>query len=70
MMQLHMLFDYLHRKNFRDYPRNKLTAKLKNIGGDSYFFNIKGKGANVWHIPEFQVQTESHNLPDFDDSIL
>ena len=64
------LVDYLHRKNFRDYPRNKLTAKLKNMGGDSYFFNIKGKGANVWHIPEFQVQTESHNLPEFDDSVL
>ena len=62
--------DYLHRKNFRDYPRNKLTAKLRNMGGDSYFFNIKGKGANVWHIPQFEAQTESHDLPDFDDSVL
>ena len=64
------LMDFLHRKNFRDYPRNKLTAKLKNMGGEAHFFNIKGKGVNVWHIPEFQVQTESHTLPEFNDSPL
>ena len=64
------LMDFLHRKNFRDYPRNKLTAKLKNMGGESHFFNIKGKGVNVWHIPEFQTQTESHTLPEFNDSPL
>ena len=64
------LMDFLHRKNFRDYPRNKLTAKLKNMGGESHFFNIKGKGVNVWHIPQFQTQTESHTLPEFNDSPL
>ena len=62
--------DFLHRKNFRDYPRNKLTAKLKNLGGESHFFNIKGKGANVWHISEFEAQSEPHTLPDFNDSVL
>ena len=64
------LMDFLHRKNFRDYPRNKLTAKLKNLGGESHFFNIKGKGANVWHISEFEAQSEPHTLPDFNDSVL
>ena len=62
------LMDFLHRKNFRDYPRNKLSARLRELGGKSHFFNIKGKGANVWHIAEFESQVESHALPDFDES--
>ena len=62
------LMDFLHRKNFRDYPRNKLSARLRELGGKSHFFNIKGKGANVWHISEFEAQVESHALPDFDES--
>ena len=60
--------DFLHRKNFRDYHRSKLTARLRDVKGDSYFFNIKGKGVNVWHIPEFESQNESHELPEFNES--
>ena len=62
------LMDFLHRKNFRDYHRSKLTARLRDVKGDSYFFNIKGKGVNVWHIPEFESQNESHELPEFNES--
>ena len=62
--------DYLHRNNFKEYQRNRLTSKLKQLDGEPYFFNIKGKGVNVWHIPEFQVQNESHELPEFNESPL
>ena len=62
--------DFLHRKNFREYPRNKLTAKLKDFGGNSHFFNIKGRGANVWHIDDFETQIEVHELPTFDERII
>ena len=62
------LMDFLYRKNFRDYPRNKLTARLRELGGEPYFFNIKGKGANVWHIAEYEIQVEPHDLPDFNDN--
>ena len=62
------LMEYLHRNNFKEYPRNKLTAKLKQMEGSPHFFNIKGKGVNVWCIAEFVAQTESHDLPEFKDS--
>ena len=62
------LMEYLHRHNFKDYPRNKLTAKLKQMEGSPHFFNIKGKGVNVWCITEFVAQTESHDLPEFNES--
>ena len=61
------LMDYLHRNNFKEYQINKLTSKLKKLEGEPYFFNIKGKGVNVWHIKEFTAQSEPHNLPEFND---
>ena len=62
------LMEYLHRNNFKDYPRNKLTAKLKQMDGKPHFFNIKGRGVNVWYIHEFISQTESHDLPEFNEN--
>ena len=46
------------------------TGKLKQLEGEPYFFNIKGKGVNVWHIDEFKAQDEPHDLPDFKDNLL
>tara|TARA_B100001248_G_scaffold78995_1_gene57071 strand:+ start:3720 stop:5243 length:1524 start_codon:yes stop_codon:yes gene_type:complete len=64
------LMEYLHRHNFKEYQRNRLTSKLKQLHGEPYFFNIKGKGINVWYIDEFIAQDEEHDLPNFDDSLL
>ena len=64
------LMDSLHRRNFREYHRSKLTARLRSLDGKAHFFNVKGKGINVWHIPEFEVQIDSHTLPDFRDTPL
>ena len=64
------LMEYLHRHNFKEYQRNRLTSKLKQLNGEPYFFNIKGKGVNVWYIDEFIAQDEEHDLPNFDDSLL
>ena len=59
-----------YRHNFKEYQRNRLTSKLKQLHGEPYFFNIKGKGINVWYIDEFIAQDEEHDLPDFNDSLL
>ena len=64
------LMDYLHRNNFKEYQRNKLTSKLKQLHGEPYFFNIKGRGVNVWFIEEFKAQDEPHDLPEFNDNLL
>jgi hypothetical protein len=64
------LMEHLHRNNFKEYQRNKLTSKLKQLHGEPFFFNIKGRGVNVWFIDEFTSQDEPHDLPDFDDNPL
>ena len=57
------LVDYLTRNGFKEYARNKITSKLRQMGGGSHFFNIKGKGTNVWYVPEFQTQNEVFAIP-------
>ena len=53
------LQNFLARNNFKEYSRTQITARIiKMNNGDAKsskgFFNIKGKGVNVWTIPEYQ----------------
>ena len=43
----------------KNNQRNRLTSKLKQLNGEPYFFNIKGKGVNVWYMDEFITKTRN-----------
>lgn len=61
---------YLERNHFREFKVNKITSIFKeqlNAGHD--FFVLKGKGVNVWAVPEFTQQAEPHDVPDFEDTV-
>jgi len=58
------LLDYFNRQQFREYGRNHIAARLREIGGSHHFFHIKGKGITVWFIPEFSLQQGNYDLPD------
>ena len=58
------LTSYLDKHGIRDFKVHKITSVLKEHGGRHDFFNIKGKGVNVWSLPEFDKQTESFDTPD------
>lgn len=56
---------FLDRMKFRSYNRAHITTRIRGMGGETEFFNIKGKGVNTWWVPDdFSVQTEPHDLPD------
>ena len=57
------LIDYFSRQQFRDYGRNHIAARLRELGGGDHFFHVKGKGVTVWYVPEFKSQDESYELP-------
>jgi hypothetical protein len=60
---------YLERNHFREFKVNKITSIIKDqLKAEHHFFLLKGKGVNCWSIPEFKRQTESHDVPDFNDS--
>lgn len=41
----------LENNNFRSFSRGQITTRLRQKGGNAHFFNIKGKGVNVWYVP-------------------
>jgi hypothetical protein len=58
------LIDYFTRQQFRDYGRNHIAARLRELGGGHHFFQVKGKGVTVWYVPEFSSQEEGFEIPD------
>jgi hypothetical protein len=58
------LIDYFNRQQFRDYGRNHIAARLRELGGGHHFFHVKGKGITVWFVPEFNSQAEGFDLPE------
>jgi len=56
---------HLEKNKFRDFSRAQIVSRIKELGGSNGFFNIKGKGTNVWWLPQsaFNVQTESFSSP-------
>jgi hypothetical protein len=58
---------YLERNHFREFKVNKITSIIKEqLRAEHHFFLLKGKGINTWALPEFRRQTESHDVPDFE----
>ena len=55
---------FLERNRFKEFKVNKISSMFKEVGGEHHFYRIKGKGINVWSIPEFAKQTEGFDIPD------
>ena len=58
------LLDYFSRQQFRDYGRNNIAARIRELGGGHHFFHVKGKGITVWFIPEYTGQDSSFDTPE------
>ena len=58
---------YLERQRFKEFKVNKICSMLREHGGEHKFFKLKGKGVNVWKVPEFAVQDEKFDVPKFKD---
>ena len=59
------LVAHLQREKFTDWTRQKLTQRVRDMGGGHHFFNLKNVGTNVWWLPwsRFVVQTEPFETP-------
>lgn len=70
--RLRDLQDHLERSRFRDLSRGQVVTKIREMGGNSDFFNIRGKGVNCWWVPsgKFTWQQESLPTADIDESPL
>jgi hypothetical protein len=57
------LIQFLERQRFKYDGMRWLCKTLKNNGGEHKFLNIKGKGVNLWSIPEFIQVDEKLTQP-------
>ncbi len=54
---------YLERHHFREFKVHQVTHIIRGNNGEHTFRNLKGRGINVWTLPEFRSQTEPFNKP-------
>lgn len=47
--------------------QQKVVLWLKDRGAEHHFFNLRGRGTNVWSIPSFAMQTEDFDVPQLKD---
>lgn len=58
---------YLERHHFREMKVHKIAQLIKDHGGDHVFMNLRGKGINLWSVPEFKKHDEeSLEMPDME----
>lgn len=60
------LREYLVKHRFTDMETNKIASKLRNIGAEHYFWNIKKRGINVWAIPAFEYEEIRLSVPNME----
>jgi hypothetical protein len=56
---------FLDRCRFNDFKVHQISAMIKEYGGEHQFLRLKGKGINVWKIPQFAIQDEAFKTPDY-----
>ena len=63
------LKDYLTKHRFTDMETNRIASKLRDLNAKHHFWNIKGRGTNVWYIDEFSYKDDDLlDVKNFDDS--
>ena len=57
------LMAYFDRQHFREFKVHQVTSYLKQRKAEHHFWNIKGKGVNLWSLPAFAKQENGHDIP-------
>jgi hypothetical protein len=57
--RLRDLQEHLRRSGFLAFERGQITTRIREMGGGTEFLNIRGRGVNVWWVPEDKLQWTS-----------
>lgn len=56
------LIAFLDRHHFREFKTHQITSMLRDKGAEHRFHNVKGKGVNLWSLPEFKQQSTPYDV--------
>lgn len=54
---------YLERQKFKEFGMNRIAVYLRDWKAEKHFFNLKGRGVNVYGIKEFSRQETGFQVP-------
>lgn len=57
---------HMDMSNFKLFSRGQMTTRLRHVGGEAGFFNLKGKGTNVWSVPNRFTATPTPETKEFE----
>ena len=55
---------FFDRQHFREFKVHQVTSLLKQRDAEHHFWNIKGKGVNLWSLAAFAKQDSGHDVPE------
>lgn len=61
--RLRDLTEFLERNKFKKLKDNQITDRIRRMGGRNHFFNMSGKGVNVWGVPVDQLVWTTEPIP-------
>jgi uncharacterized protein YutE (UPF0331/DUF86 family) len=64
------LREYLVKHRFTELDTNKIASKLRDLKARHTFWNLKGRGTNVWYIPEIEYRDETLESHDFTEDMM
>jgi len=60
---------YLRKNQFKEYKKNRIAQRLKEIGGESCVIKIKNRTVRVWAVPLEEGFREPLKTPDFSSDV-
>mgnify|MGYP003110945362 FL=1 len=64
------LREYLVKHRFTELDTNKIASKLRDLKAKHTFWNLKGRGTNVWYVPEIHFKEETLEAHDFTGDLM
>ena len=62
--------EFLVKHKFTELETNKIASKLRDMKAQTKFWNLKGRGTNVWFIKEFEYKDNTLEGHNFEDDLL
>ena len=62
--------EFLVKHRFTELETNRIASKLRDMKADTKFWNLKGRGTNVWYIKEFEYKDDTIDGHNFEEDMI
>jgi len=62
--------EFLVKHRFTELETNRIASKLRDMKAKTKFWNLKGRGTNVWYIKEFEYKDDTLEGHNFEEDLL